>query len=208
MRKLGLELIAITITLIPIAFALFNWSKLPESIPIHFNLAGTPDDWVSKSSLIIISLVPLLSHLILIVILRFNKMNLGINPSWIQIIFASIMTITMLTLLIVSLQKEAGINYDFLLIGVITIAIGLFMKFIEPNSLIGIRTPWTLNNREVWRDTHEFSSKALVWVGLLIIVCSLLIKSFTYSVIIIAILGTLIISAVYSYFSYQKFEKH
>jgi len=36
---------------------------------------------------------------------------------------------------------------------------GNFMRTIRSNFFVGIRTPWTLDNPEVWRKTHEQSGK-------------------------------------------------
>ena len=43
------------------------------------------------------------------------------------------------------------------------------------NGLFGVRTPWTLENPEVWRITHEFAGKVYLVAGALCITAGLLI---------------------------------
>lgn len=48
-------------------------------------------------------------------------------------------------------------------ISLLLVAMGNSLGKVRPNYFVGIRTPWTLANEEVWRRTHRLA--ALLWVG-------------------------------------------
>jgi uncharacterized membrane protein len=41
----------------PLAFLALTWNKLPEKVPIHFNLEGTPDHFGRKQELILMTAI-------------------------------------------------------------------------------------------------------------------------------------------------------
>ena len=55
----------------------------------------------------------------------------------------------------------------FPLIGLLFAFLGNYFKTIKPNYFIGIRTPWTLENEEVWKKTHLIGGKLWFVGGLL-----------------------------------------
>ncbi len=82
---------------------------------------------------------------------------------------------------------------------------GNFFKTIRPNYFIGIKTPWTLENETVWKETHLLAGKLWFVGGLLIILCSLIFNKSLGSTIFITI--TIIISVIPIVFSYLRFNK-
>ena len=59
-------------------------------------------------------------------------------------------------------------------LGLLLVAIGYIMVFLEPNRVAGIRSPWTRNSRSVWDKTQIFASGAYGFSGCLCCVFSLL----------------------------------
>jgi uncharacterized membrane protein len=51
-------------------------------------------------------------------------------------------------------------------IGALVIALGVSMARLPKNRVVGIRTPWTLANDEVWTRTHALGSRLFVLAGL------------------------------------------
>lgn len=52
-------------------------------------------------------------------------------------------------------------------LGVIMIVVGARMPLLQPNRWFGIRTPWTLADRDVWTRTHRFGGPVFRAAGLL-----------------------------------------
>jgi len=47
-----------------IVILLVNWSRLPDVVPIHFNLRGEPDGWAGRASMIVLPSVALFVYLV------------------------------------------------------------------------------------------------------------------------------------------------
>ena len=59
MRRL-FDLIAVAAIVALFAGVAMNWGTLPERVPVHFGMAGTPDRWSDPGSLILLPIVTVL----------------------------------------------------------------------------------------------------------------------------------------------------
>ena len=91
------------------------------------------------------------------------------------------------------------------LIGVLFAVLGNYFQAIRPNYFIGIRTPWTLENEEVWKKTHRLGGRLWIACGLLIAVISFIIRNnLALAITLGAILSVMVIvPVVYSYREFQ-----
>jgi uncharacterized membrane protein len=55
-------------------------------------------------------------------------------------------------------------------VGILFIIIGGLMERMPPSWFMGIRTPWTLSNDDVWRKTHQVGGVCFILAGLILIV--------------------------------------
>lgn len=142
---------------------------LPKEVPIHWNLQGEVNDYVSRFSAAFISPLFILGVYILLLVLPlvdpFRKNY--VRFASIYRLMRWVIMMLIITIHTISLALALGYNVQAHLIinGAIAISfivVGHAMEFISPNFIFGIRTPWTLANEEVWRQTHELGAK--VWV--------------------------------------------
>ena len=99
-------------------------------------------------------------------------------------------------------------NYILLLIGVLFAILGNYFKTLRANYFIGIKTPWTLENETVWKETHKLAGKIWFIGGLIIIFGSLILEQTANTFLFVAITVTItLIPVVYSYFKYQRVTK-
>lgn len=89
------------------------------------------------------------------------------------------------------------------LVGLMFIAVGFYLKNIKPNWFIGIRTPWTLSNDEVWVRTHKLGGKLFVIAGLIFIISIFLPANWAGYLFGLAIL-LILSSIIYSYIIYKQ----
>jgi uncharacterized membrane protein len=61
------------------------------------------------------------------------------------------------------------------LMGLLFSVLGNYMHSIKPNYFVGFRTPWTLENEDNWRKTHQLMARIWVPGGLLITIGTLLL---------------------------------
>ena len=92
-----------------------------------------------------------------------------------------------------------------LFIGVLFIILGNYFKTIRPNYFIGIRTPWTLENESIWKETHRVGG--IIWLvgGVVIILASMIIERQWSFIIFISITTIIvIIPVVYSFILFKR----
>jgi len=207
------ELPLIVIVLLPFIYLAYIWDQLPERVPMHWNIKGEVDRYGEKVELIIIPiLLPLLVYIIFLVIPKIdpkNKLNkMGNKLQTMKFLLTTFMSI--LALFIIYTAKNESYtnpNYIVLLIGVLYLVFGNYFKTLKANYFIGIRTPWTLENETVWKETHKLGGKMWFIGGLIVILSSLLLEkqtNFTTFIVITAIIT--IIPVVYSYLKFQKLK--
>ena len=105
----------------------------------------------------------------------------------------------------------AGLGYDIpmnstphILVGLLFIVIGNYLPQCKPNYFVGIKTPWTLSNEEVWRKTHRFSGKVFVVLGVIMILSIFAPVAWKGFPIIGIIVGAVGLTMGYSYVAYKK----
>ena len=105
-------------------------------------------------------------------------------------------------------QSMTNPDYIMLLIGVLYIILGNYLKTIKPNYFIGIRTPWTLQNETVWKQTHKLAGVLWFIGGLIVVSSSLILEKQSNSTLFLVITGIIsVIPIVYSYILFKKLKK-
>ena len=207
------ELPLITIVLLPFIYLAYIWNQLPEKVPMHWNIKGEVDRYGEKVELIIIPfLLPLLVYTIFLVVPKIdpkNKLNkMGNKLQTMKFLLTTFMSILALFIIYTAKNESfANPNYIVLLIGILYLVFGNYFKTLKANYFIGIRTPWTLENETVWKETHKLGGKMWFIGGLAVILSSLLLEkqtNFTMFIVITAIIT--IIPVVYSYLKFQKLK--
>jgi|SRR5690625_5096757 len=208
------ELPVWAIILLPFLYLAYIWNELPNKVPLNWNFKGEIDRYGEKSELIIIPfLFPLLVYLLFLVVPKIDPKNkldkMGGKYQNIKFLLTTFTSI--LALFIIYSAKNQSItnpNNVVLLIGLLYFILGNYFKTIKANYFIGIRTPWTLENETVWKETHRLGGKMWFVGGLILISSSFILENqinFTLLISITAIIC--IIPIVYSYLKFQNIKK-
>ena len=162
-------LITTLLCLVPIAIGTALQNKLPSEIPINYgfnNEAGT-----LASKWIVIFLLPLILALVnLFVNLTLtekNRQRIGKRLSAVLIWLVPLLSVVVSMFLILKplgLSLKVG-SLVFSIISVIFIIIGNYIPKCRPNSYVGYRLSWIMNDEELWMKTHRFSGFVLVIAG-------------------------------------------
>ena len=205
------ELPIIALVLLPFIYLFFIWNKLPEIVPTHFNIRGEADGWGDKYDLILmLLLLPVLTYVLMLVIPKIDpKKRLQLmGGKFYQLKFVLVALMSIIALFIVYISKNQVIsnpNFIAILTGVLFMALGNYFKVIKQNYFIGIKTPWALENEEVWNKTHRLAGKLWIIGGLLIIILNLTVpEPFNYYGFLIIIAVLLLVPTVYSYIFYKQ----
>ncbi len=206
------ELPILLIVILPLIYLLTIWNTLPETIPTHWNLRGEIDGTGKKETLIWITfLLPILAYLIFSIAPMIDpKQRLqNMGDKLMKLKFAVVLMMSILTLFIIysSKQEELSPNRITMLLGVLYAILGNFFPTIKPNYFIGIRVPWTLNNDDNWKQTHQFTGKFWLVGGISIILSSLYVRPDINNMFALLISILIVIVPVIFSFKFYKNSK-
>lgn len=206
------EIILGLIALSPFAYLGMIWNELPEQVPIHFNIRGEADNWAGKGMMFFIpaALGFFINGLMLLIPKIDPKKRIESMGNKYHS-FRTILTVffTAIALYMIYVTEKGKMDSPNILIGIIGglfAAMGNYFQTVRPNYFFGLRTPWTLENDEVWRKTHKLAGRIWMAGGILIAVLAFifsdnLIFSLVFG-IVIAIL--VLIPLVYSYVEFRR----
>lgn len=212
--ELKKELPIIGIVMIPYVYLAFIWKSLPERVPIHWNMNGQIDDWGSKVFLIVlVFLLPVLTYVIMssAALLDPKKRLFLMGKKFYQLKFFMVLFMSLLALFLLYVTKNQSVsnpNLIYVLAGILIMVLGNYFKVIQPNYFIGIRTPWTLENQEVWKATHAFAGKLWFVGGIIIILGGLIFSGFVFSKAFVTIgIVLAFVPVAYSFIKFKQLEK-
>lgn len=185
MKKLYLILYSLTFLFI-LGTALFLLF-MPDTVPLNYNFAGNIDRMGSKYEFLLMPIIalPMISAFILIA-KRERKKNGKNNEKY--LLLMSIYTIFLFACLGFYFQYKAltyssqeSVSVDpfkfiSICIGIFNVVSGNIMPKLRRNSLIGIRTKWSMANDVVWQKTQRFLGISSVTLGLILIVASIFLS--------------------------------
>lgn len=201
------ELLILAIIIIPAIYLLAIWADLPEEVPMHWNASGEIDRYGSKNELV--GLLFML-NLPLYVILKYapkidpKKKISETQLAGLRIVMHLFMSA--LAVFIIYSTKQAELSSPFGLasiVGLLFAGLGWYFPRIKPNYFIGIKTPWTLENDQVWHRTHKASGPVWIVGGILMAIVPLVAEKAS----IYAVLGITLLLSIYSVgYSYWAFK--
>ena len=207
MKKHLVAIILIFITGLAWAYA---WPNLPDTMAVHWGMEGV-NGYASKFNAMLLLLGIMIFTYVLLTITpkidpkkknydKFSKGYMIINYSVVVLLF-----------LVNMLVIGVGLGYDIpmnstplILVGLLFIVIGNYLPQCKPNYFVGIKTPWTLSNEEVWRKTHRFSGKVFVVLGIIMILSVFVPVTWKSFVMVVVIIGAVRLTMGYSYVAYKK----
>jgi uncharacterized membrane protein len=208
------EIPLIAIMAIPFIYLAYLWNALPEKIPIHWNIKGEIDGWGTKDKLIVILLtLTVFVYLLLQVVSRIDpkgKLEKMGNKLY-HIKFFTMLVMSLLAVFILySVQNQTGSNTKalFALMGFLFVGFGNYFQTLKPNYFIGIKTPWTLENETVWKETHKLGGKLWFFGGAVLTTLVLVLPiSYGFTVFMLGIGILVIVPVVFSYLRFKDLKK-
>ncbi|MDO8428569.1 MAG: SdpI family protein [Candidatus Diapherotrites archaeon] len=209
MKIKNIVFIVLILSIIAFGVTFYFLESLPEQIASHWNAEGTVNGYLPKIGIFLIPVLILIIGLILIYLPKLDPKKENIQEfenyyhNFIIIfllffagIHAFVLAWNLGTPISISLIMPIGL-------GVLFYYVGILCQHSKQNWFIGIRTPWTLSNEQVWNQTHKLAGKGFKLTGLLSIL-SILIPIYSIWIILISILGTALVLIIYSYLEYKK----
>lgn len=208
------ELLSIILILIMFLCGFIFYPSLPDQIPVHWNIKGEADNYMSKNIFSAL-LFPILALGIWALQLfipfidprkekytQFDNVYRTIRVLVIGL-FGYIYGMTIANSLGASIQAGKAVPGG---ISMLFIFLGNLMGKIRQNYFVGIRLPWTLANQDVWNKTHRLTGKLLVAAGFLGLFGILFPPSWTTIILLSGIGAAFTIAGIYSYLTFKKLK--
>jgi uncharacterized membrane protein len=208
------ELPLILIILGTLAVGALLYNQLPDRVPSHWNFRGEIDAYSNRFWGAFG--IPLLNAGIYVMMLvlplvdprRENYQKFAGAYRVFRMVFVVFMT--GVYLLVIASAFGARIPVDRAMmagISVLFLVLGNYMGQIRHNYFVGIKTPWTLANEEVWQKTHRLGGRLWVAAGVIGLVASLFGGTMGGILLGIALGAATIIPMAFSYVEFKRLQK-
>ncbi len=173
MKNRFLIIITSIVTLIPIFAGLFLWNSLPDDIAIHFDASGCADKWCYKAWAVFgLPLFALAAHLFCVFMTAHDPKGRNIGEKTYNAVIWICPACSLIAGVIIYTYSLAlpFSPFPFLQIalGILIMIIGNYLPKCRQNYTIGIKLPWTLNNKENWNNTHRAAGRIWIIGGIVI----------------------------------------
>lgn len=211
MKPIVRETTLAVITLLPTVALLLLWDAIPASIPLHYGFDGSVDNVGSRTTLLwAIPFSTVTTYLVLLLAPMIDpKKRLYFTDYRFYTVRLVIMTF--LSVILLSYLFTLVGQWDFirslpLILMAFIVVLGNYFPVIRPNYFIGIRTPWTLENKEVWTRTHRFSGSLWMAGGVIGFLALLIWPHWALPAAAGLVLALALSSVIYSYVIYKQLK--
>jgi len=209
------EAIIILLLVISAVASFFFYQRFPDQVATHWNYAGEVDGESPRAFAAFFFPVLAIGIYLLMTFLpifdprkeRYQDFSKAYNVLRLSI------TILMLGLYVIISFNGLGYQVPVGLImpigiGLLFVIIGNFLPKVKRNWFVGIRTPWTLSNEDVWNKTHRVGGKLFVLGGILMMLMAFVNQAGLWWAVFGSIMAIMLLGTVgYSWWIWRKIKK-
>lgn len=210
MKKSVLILVGM-LSLLPLALTALFYARLPATIPMHWNINGTVRYDPKHNLWLMAALSPILAVLFPVMAKIDPRKR---NYEKFGGAYQGFMLVMQLFLLMMNgiVISEALYPKRISVSTVVTVGVGLLFVFlgnimpkVKSNFYMGVRTPWTLSDPDVWFRTNRLSGHLFFISGLVVCVCPFIFpEKITFAILMAIVLLAAAVPAVMSYLWYRQ----
>ncbi len=204
-----LNVLVILFALSPLAYLIFIWGSVPETIVTRFNFDKPIDKEQSKQTFLVATIVVSIIAAGVYLLMRnlrridpkvksgkptsgFNKIGLTVTIFLVLLNYFFILSAVY--------SWEVSKKAIFIFAGLLMAMLGNYMNNLKPNFFAGIRLPWTLSDENNWRQTHHLAAKLWFSGGIFLALLSLFLPEVALKPVFISIAVIMVlIPCIYSY---------
>ncbi|QRN85221.1 SdpI family protein [Clostridia bacterium] len=204
---------AILVAFIGLMFVigLLAYRHLPAQIPIHWNINGEVDNYGSRAfgvfgiPFITLGVFLLFYFLPNLDPRKHNYPQFARSYQAIKLVTIVFMFMLYCATILYSLGVPVNISLVVnLLVGIMFIIIGNYLGKVKHNYFVGIKTPWTLADEEVWKKTHRLAAPFMVIGGVVFIAGAFIQQTAVYILSFTVLMIAVLVPTVYSYLLFRK----
>ena len=168
---------------LPLVVTLIALPYLPEKIPAHYGFDNQVDRWGNKYEALLFPIISLLMGYFLLGMAKLaaKQEEHGENNKNVTIIMGILVLILLNALNVYSLytsfnkvENLSFVSLDigqlvFGIIGMLMIVIGNLMPKLRMNSMIGLRTHWSMKDEATWKKSQHIGGISFIIGGIIII---------------------------------------
>lgn len=193
------------------ALAVFAWPRVPEQMPVHWGVDGTPDRYGGRvEGVLLLPVVALVVYVLLQVLPNFDPRRANYAQfagPYALIRFATHVLLTGIYGVAIAAALGYQLNMTRIVVpavGLLLIILGSVMGKLRPSWFVGIRTPWTLSSTRAWGKTHRLGGWIFIVVGLVMVLAGLLNLPVLLLVALAGLGVALIGLSLYSYLIWRE----
>ena len=205
---------------LPLVVVLIVLPHLPEKIPAHYGFDNQVDRWGSKYEVLLFPVISILMGYFLLAMARLaaKKEEHGENNKNVTIIVGILVLILLNALNVYSLytsfnkvENLSFVSLDigqlvFGIIGMLMIVTGNLMPKLRMNSMIGLRTHWSMKNEATWKKSQHIGGISFIIGGIIIIGICIIMKGTPCLLSVLGVWAMLIVIDVF--LTYRVAEKN
>ena len=221
-----------TLAVLPTIVTAVALKFMPDTVPLHYNFAGEIDRWGSKYEHFLMPVFLIVWVILMQVITYFQEKKIEDEPTpreqasrrnnikvvrIVTIVFEIFWLILICWMLWTSKEnanlgtEQTATNigqFIWIAMGILLVVIGNILPKSRMNSVIGVRTTWSMYNEETWSKSNRFGGIVLMVTGIAMVITSLILKE---SALIIVNIGLTVLSSivilVYTYKVFKEIDK-
>lgn len=210
------EWLFLVMMIIPFIIIAIFWNQFPAQIPTHWNFSNEIDQYSPKEfGLFIAPGLNVILYFLFLLLPRIDprRENYSLFQGTYRALRVGIMAFIFLLFFIMtyaSLGNKLNIGMIVIYLTLLLfLVIGNFLGKLRPNWFIGIRTPWTMENPEVWTRTHRLAGKIWVTGSLIMLFMGFFIPFSIIPYVYFSYIGIItLIPVIYSFIIYKQIKKN
>ena len=207
------ELLILALLLVPMAYLAIIWNALPAIIPAGGLEIG------SKSDFLLLMIFLFFTNALIYFLFRYipaeddaQAATKGLETEHreyyrIRFLIHSYQALFTCIIIFMVSQGRSFImeRWAFIGVGLLITGIGYYLRNLKPNNYVGVRTPWTLQSNEVWKETHHMASTLWISAGVVIIVAGFFLSLITG--VFIIFFAAIVLAALPYIYSFRLYNK-
>ena len=211
-----MKLAVVALFIAAVALSITVYSRLPASVPIHWNAAGDVDDYAPKAiGAFLVPAIMLILAGVYAALPAISPSGFDIEPrsrayrAILLIILVFMLGIHVFALLAAMNMARSSSTIVPLLVGALFVGLGNYLPKVPRNFFIGIRTPWTLADEDVWFRTHRLGGVVFVIGGVLLMALGPFLHEKEAPWFVPGVVGIMaLVLVVYSFAIYRRPDVH
>lgn len=204
----------IILMLLPLVITLAALPYLPDQVPGHYDIHNQVDRWGSKYEMLITPVITIVFGLGMLPIAKLagkqegegeNNYKITLFTSMLCMGLFAAMTVYFLYAAFTRTQDLNALEVSldsllWLLMGGFLILTGNIMPKAKKNSLLGLRTTWSMSGDEAWKKSQRFGGISAMVCGTVMILLSLVLRGMLCTLLCLMLLVAMVVlDVVYSY---------